>query len=39
MPLQIGGIQIGFCITPGNTHNRKPVDELLKDLSGKVFAE
>ncbi|AFY36778.1 transposase IS4 family protein [[Leptolyngbya] sp. PCC 7376] len=26
-------------ITPGNTNDRKPVVELLKELSGKVFAD
>lgn len=33
------GELLNIQITPGNTDDRKPVDDLLKDLYGKVFAD
>ncbi len=33
------GELLNIQITPGNTDDRKPVDDLLKDLHGKVFAD
>jgi transposase len=33
------GELLNLCITPGNTDDRKPVPELLKQLFGKVFAD
>ena len=33
------GELLNFTLTPGNTDDRKPVPNLLKDLFGKVFAD
>lgn len=33
------GELLNIQITPGNTDDRKPVQDLLKDLYGKVFAD
>jgi transposase len=33
------GELLNLCITPGNSDDRKPVPELLKQLFGKVFAD
>jgi hypothetical protein len=33
------GELLQFCITPGNVDDRKPVQQLAKDLSGKLFGD
>lgn len=33
------GELLNFTLTPGNTDDRKPVGDLLKECFGKVFAE
>jgi hypothetical protein len=33
-----GGI-VSFCVTPGNTDDRKPVPKLVKGLPGKLFGD
>ena len=33
------GELLGFCLTPGNTDDRKPVQKLTKGLSGKLFGD
>jgi hypothetical protein len=33
------GELLGFCLTPGNTDDRKPVEKIVKQLTGKLFGD
>ncbi len=33
------GELLAFCVTPGNTDDRKPVPEMVKELFGKLFGD